>query len=66
MPEILRSSDMIAILPNRLVDGQTGLAVFNPPVDVPGFTKTAVWHERTHRDHAQRWMRELLFEVCME
>lgn len=64
LPEILRASDMVAILPSRLVAGMGGLAVFDPPFDVPGFTKVAAWHERTHRDSAHRWLRELLFQQC--
>ncbi|MFM2402722.1 MAG: hypothetical protein RL223_602, partial [Pseudomonadota bacterium] len=35
-----------------------------PPLDVPGFSKIAVWHERRHRDAGQRWVRELLFGCC--
>ncbi|MGU1062143.1 LysR family transcriptional regulator [Pseudomonas aeruginosa] len=66
LPEILRASDMVAILPSRLVVGMPGVAVFDPPIDVPGFTKVAAWHERTHRDVAHRWLRELLFETCAD
>lgn len=66
LPEILRASDMVSILPSRLVKDMTGLKVFEPPLEVPGFTKTAVWHARTHSDPAQRWVRELLFEVCSD
>lgn len=66
VPEILRQSDMVAILPSRLVAGMEGLMVFSPPFDVPGFTKVAAWHERTHRDMAHRWLRELLFTQCAE
>jgi len=64
LPEILRTSDMVAILPSRLVAGMDGLAVFDPPIAVPGFIKVAAWHERTHRDAAHRWLRELLFQQC--
>ena len=52
LPEILRASDMVSILPSRLVKDMTGLVVFEPPLEVPGFTKTAVWHECTHKDAA--------------
>jgi DNA-binding transcriptional LysR family regulator len=64
LPEILQASDMVAILPSRLVTGMPGLTVFHPPIDVPGFTKVAAWHERTHRDVAHRWLRELMFQTC--
>ncbi|CAD0308038.1 LysR family transcriptional regulator [Xanthomonas hortorum] len=64
LPEILRASDMVAILPSRLVAGIEGLATFEPPIAIPGFTKIAAWHARTHHDGAQRWLRQLLFDHC--
>ncbi|MBP0598619.1 LysR family transcriptional regulator [Herbaspirillum sp. LeCh32-8] len=64
LPDILRASDMVAVVPRRLVAGMPGLKLLEPPLDIPGFTKTAAWHERTHRDPAHRWLRELLFETC--
>ncbi|MCT9811976.1 LysR family transcriptional regulator [Acidovorax sp. Be4] len=66
LPDILRASDMVAILPSRLVAGMEGLVVSAPPLEVPGFSKTAVWHERTHHDPAHRWLRELLFKTCAD
>ncbi|SEF63887.1 LysR substrate-binding domain-containing protein [Marinobacterium lutimaris] len=66
LPEILRSSDMVAVLPSRLVSGMEGLAISEPPIAVPGFTKIAAWHERTHHDSAHRWIRELLFMACAD
>lgn len=66
LPEILRSSDMVAVLPSRLVSGMQGLAISEPPIAVPGFTKIAAWHERTHHDSAHRWIRELLFMACAD
>ncbi|WP_432240132.1 LysR family transcriptional regulator [Herbaspirillum robiniae] len=64
LPEILRASDMVAIVPYRLVAGVEGLRLLEPPLEIPGFTKIAAWHERTHRDPAHRWLRELLFATC--
>lgn len=66
LPEVLRASDLLAVVPRRLVAGMEGLALFEPPIEIPGFTKVAAWHERTHRDPAHRWLRELLFETCGE
>ena len=64
LPDILRASDMVATLPSRLVAGMDKLAISLPPVKIPGFTKTAAWHERTHHDPAHRWIRALLFTSC--
>ncbi|MHC1479851.1 LysR family transcriptional regulator [Frateuria aurantia] len=66
VPEILQQSDMVAILPSRLVTGIEGLTVFDPPIEVPGFRKVACWHARAQRDPAQRWLRELLFASCAD
>lgn len=66
LPEILRASDMVAVVPRRLVAGLEGLAVLEPPLQIPGFTKVVAWHERTHRDPRYRWVRSLLFEACGE
>lgn len=66
LPEILRGGDLVAVAPRRLVLGMEGLAWFEPPIEIPGFTKIAVWHERRHLDPAHRWLRELLFETCSD
>jgi len=66
LPEILRASDMVSVVPRRLVAGLPGLVLIPPPLDIPGFTKVVAWHERTHRDAGHRWLRELLFETCSE
>lgn len=60
--ELLRLTDLVAVVPHRLVDGVDGLTTMKPPVNIPGFTKLAVWHERTHRDPGHRWVRNLLIE----
>ncbi|RAR56684.1 LysR family transcriptional regulator [Paraburkholderia unamae] len=64
LPDILLTSDLIAVVPSRLAQGVQGLAVVEPPLEVPGFTKTLAWHERTHRTPGQRWVRALLFGTC--
>ncbi len=64
LPELLRRTDLIALAPARLIEGERDLVSCAPPLAVPGFTKLAVWHERRHRDAGQRWARERLFELC--
>ncbi|MDO6386644.1 LysR family transcriptional regulator [Uliginosibacterium sp. 31-12] len=64
LPEILRASDLVAVLPRRLVAGLAGLVLCEPPLAIPGFTKLLVWHPRSHSDPGQRWLRELLVERC--
>ncbi len=62
--EVLRRTDLIAVVPSRLVSDAPGIMTFAPPIEIPGFTKLAVWHERTHRDLGHRWARSVLFETC--
>lgn len=64
MPEFLANSDLLAVVPKRLVENLANIHYFEPPLQIDGFTKTLVWHERTHRDPAYRWLRELMAEVC--
>ncbi len=64
LAEVLRASDLVAVVPRRLAAGAVGLATVEPPVPVPGFTKIAVWHGRTQHDAGHRWARERLFETC--
>ena len=64
LPEILRTSDLIAVAPSRLIAGSPGLVSMAPPVDIVGFTKIVTWHDRTHNDPAHAWVRAVLLETC--
>lgn len=58
MLETLRNSELVAVLPERLVRGAEGLTVVEPPLAVAGFEMLMLWHERWHRDPAHRWLRQ--------
>jgi len=64
LPALLRASDLVAAVPERLLRGVSGVALLPLPLDVPGFTMIAAWHERTHHDPAHRWARTLLAAVA--
>ena len=49
LPDVLALSDMIAVVPSRIAENQTGMFICETPVPVPGFTKSMAWHGRTHR-----------------
>lgn len=57
---ILNSTDLVALLPSRLVRNHDLLQVLTPPVEVPGFDVTMYWHERSHRDQAHQWLRKCI------
>ena len=66
LPEILRLSDLISVVPRRLAIAGTGLTQLPPPLTIPGFTKTLAWHERTHRHKGHQWLRQLLIIIADE
>lgn len=57
MRSVLVSTDLVGLLPSRLVRDTDGLQMVAPPIDVPGFEMVMLWHERSHRDPAHRWLR---------
>ena len=58
MVSVLQSTDLVAMLPERLVRDNPALKVVEPPVAVPGYEMAMLWHERSHRDPAHQWLRE--------
>jgi DNA-binding transcriptional LysR family regulator len=62
--DIVRSSDLLALVPRRLLQDAQGLRQIEPPLEVAGFTKILAWHARTHDDPGQRWVRALLLQSC--
>lgn len=49
---VLASSDLIAMLPRRCILPGSDLAVFDPPIPVPGFPLHLAWHQRAEADRA--------------
>lgn len=66
MLETLRNSDLVAVLPERLVRGQSGLVVVEPPLAVAGFEMLMLWHERWHRDPAHHRLRQFIVNSLEE
>lgn len=52
------NTDLVAMAPYRLVRGNPALRIIEPPIEVPGYEMSMLWHERVHRDPAHRWLRE--------
>jgi DNA-binding transcriptional LysR family regulator len=58
--DLVERSDLVALVPSYLLRQRTGLRSCDPPMAIPGFTIHLAWHDRTHRDVAQSWVREQL------
>ncbi|MEW6343930.1 MAG: LysR family transcriptional regulator [Pseudomonadota bacterium] len=60
MKSVLASTDLVAMLPSRLARNTPALRVVEAPVEVPGYEMAMLWHGRSHRDPAHRWLREFI------
>jgi DNA-binding transcriptional LysR family regulator len=58
MMSVLANTDLVAMLPSRLVRNASVLRIVEPPLDIPGYEMSMLWHERSHRDPAHQWLRE--------
>jgi DNA-binding transcriptional LysR family regulator len=62
---LLLGDDLVAVVPSRLLRvTERKLVALSPPVDIPGFDVIAVWHPRTDKDVAHRWLRNGLRETA--
>lgn len=55
---VLARTDLVALLPARLLADSPQLRAVEPPLAVPGFDMLMLWPERLQRDPAHRWLRE--------
>ena len=60
MLSVLANTDLVGMLPARLVHDSSAVRTVEPPVDVPGYEMAMLWHERSHRDPAHQWLREYI------
>jgi DNA-binding transcriptional LysR family regulator len=60
VPELLKNSDLLALVPEQLVKVSSGLVWSPPPVAVPGFEVVLTWHPRCDTDVAVTFVRDQL------
>ncbi|WP_244113948.1 LysR family transcriptional regulator [Burkholderia cenocepacia] len=68
-PMVVAKSDMTLVLPQRLarhVALSMPVTLVKLPVEVPSFSPSMIWHERTHDDPAHGWLRQQIVEVARE
>lgn len=67
--ELVANSDMIVALPARIARYQArhlGLAVLDPPLELPAFDIGIAWGALDHHDVAHRWLRERIIGIARE
>lgn len=60
VPSLLQRSDMLAMLPSRVMSDIEGLISFSPPIPVSGFPLYLAWHLCREKDPAVRHVATLL------
>jgi DNA-binding transcriptional LysR family regulator len=60
LTSVLARTDLVALLPSRLLADAPGLRAVEPPLEVPGFEMLMLWPERVHRDPGHKWLRDHL------
>ena len=63
IPALLEGSDMITLLPSRVMRNFAGLVSFPPPIPVSGFPLHLAWHRRRARDTALQHVAAILGEL---
>lgn len=66
VPEIVRSTDLLATLPSyviRHLPSRSGLKPLQLPIEVPRFEIKQFWHQRSHTDPANRWLRGVFADL---
>jgi DNA-binding transcriptional LysR family regulator len=66
LPLVIVRSDLLAVMASRVAEtyAQTlPLKILLPPVKLPTYDPRLFWHERFHRDPANRWLRTMYIEL---
>jgi DNA-binding transcriptional LysR family regulator len=63
VPTLLEGSDMMAMVPSRVIRNFGGLVSFPPPIPVSGFPMHLAWHRRRAKDVALQHVASILGEL---
>ncbi|MFC6490282.1 LysR family transcriptional regulator [Nitratireductor sp. GCM10026969] len=66
VPSLLQGSDMIAMLPSRVVAAEGELISFPPPIPISGFPLHLAWHHRRATDTALRHVAGIVASLLRE
>lgn len=58
IPELVAQTDIVAMVPSRLVRNHADrLVIAPPPLPIPSFEMAMTWHERSQLEPAHEWLR---------
>ncbi len=67
MPFLLRDTDLVALIPERLarqVEGMAEIRLLKPPHAIRPLRQTVCWNPRRSQDPSHQWMRDLIVETA--
>ena len=66
LPLVIAHSDLLVIMASRVAQMYAEilpLKIMPPPIELPAYDTRLFWHERLHRDPANRWLRGLYIDL---
>lgn len=66
LPLVIARSDLLVVMASRVAQTYAEmlpLKIMPPPVKLPAYEPRLFWHERFHRDPANRWLRGMYIEL---
>ncbi len=66
LPLIIAHSDLLVVMASRVAQTYAEmlpLKIMPPPIKLPTYDPKLFWHERFHRDPANRWLRDLYIDL---
>ncbi|HTZ02308.1 MAG TPA: LysR family transcriptional regulator [Xanthobacteraceae bacterium] len=67
IPSLVRGTDLIGILPNRMLQAapeRSRLRKLDVNFEMPSFTEHLIWHSRFAHDPAFRWLRTIMLDMA--
>jgi DNA-binding transcriptional LysR family regulator len=67
LPEVVRSTDLVATVPRRLLSAPIDLrqiVTLEAPSELPPLVDSLWWHPRFDADPAHQWLRDRVHEAC--
>ena len=64
-PWVAALTNAVVLIPRRLLPVVSGwkLRVLDVPLEMPSFQVSMLWHERSHREPAHRWLRQAVIDA---
>ena len=67
LPEVVRSTDLVATVPRRLLSAPIdleGTVTLEAPAELPPLVDSLWWHPRFDADPAHQWLRDQIKDAC--